>query len=128
MVESLRSLIFVSNFFENFVENFLDFFEVFVGFFVSPFVQFFLSRHCDLFGLKIVEIRAILAIFRPFEVFAGVRDLFGCFEIDPGRKELEIYSVRDLYDSTMGCSSACPTGQQMEHELVFHVDVRSDFQ
>ena len=43
-------------------------------------------------------------IFRPFEVFAGVRDLFGCFEIDPGRKELEIYSVRDLYDSAISIS------------------------
>ena len=40
-------------------------------------------------------------MFRPFEVFAGVRDLFGCFEVDPGTKELEIYSVRDLYDSTI---------------------------
>ena len=40
-------------------------------------------------------------IFWPFEVFAGVRYLFGCFEVDPGRKELEIYSVRDLYDSTI---------------------------
>ena len=40
-------------------------------------------------------------IFRPFEVFADVRYLFGCFEVDPGRKELEIYSVRDLYDSTI---------------------------
>ena len=62
------------------------------------------SRRCDFFGPKIVEIRAILAIFRPFEVFAGVRYLFGCFEVDPGRKELEIYSVGDLYDSTINLS------------------------
>ena len=56
------------------------------------------SRRCDFFCPKIVKIRAILAIFRSFEVFAGVRYLFGCFEVDPGRKKLEIYSVRDLYD------------------------------
>ena len=59
------------------------------------------SRRCDFFGPKIGKIRAILAIFRSFKVFAGVRYLFGCFEVDPGRKELEIYSVRDLYDSTI---------------------------
>ena len=85
-------------------ESFRKIFEVFVSFFVPPFVQRFLkniSRRCDCFGPKIVKIRAILAICRPFEVFAGVRYLFGCFEVHPGRKELEIYSVRDVYDSTI---------------------------
>ena len=48
----------------------------------------------------------MLAIFRPFEVFAGVKYLFGCFEVDPGREELEIYSVRDLYDLTIRTEAA----------------------
>ena len=64
-----------------------------------------IARRYNFFGPKIVKIRAILAIFRPFEAFAGVRYLFGCFEVDPGRKELEIYSVRDLYDSTINLST-----------------------
>ena len=89
--------------FRFFLQNFRSFCQ-FLRFAVrSNFFSKNRSRRCDFFGPTIVKMRAILTIFPSFEVFARVRYLFGCFELDPGRKELEIYSVRDLYDSTIRC-------------------------
>ena len=51
-------------------------FGFFVRFFVFVFVRKFSknrSRRCDDFGQKLVKIRAILAIFRPFKDFDAVR-------------------------------------------------------
>ena len=54
-------------FFEKFFENFLNFSKTFCSF--RSFENFSRnrSRRDDSFGPKIVEFRAILAIFRPFE-------------------------------------------------------------
>ena len=66
---TLHLLIFSKKNFGKISETFL--FVSFVCLFIRSFEtkSFFSSRCCDRFGPKIVQIRAIVAIFRPFEVF-----------------------------------------------------------
>ena len=58
------------NFFEKFFDKFLNFSKTFCSFRSFETFSENRSRQDDLFGPKIVEIGAILAIFRPFEFFS----------------------------------------------------------